>query len=62
MATFIPGKVNAKRRRAVMQAALSTAREKRGARHANQVANNQHPVASVPSLHVMDGTKGNGQN
>jgi len=62
MATFIPGKPTAKRRRAAMQAALSVARENRGDKHADQVAHNQHPVASTPSPHVMDGTKGNGQN
>jgi len=62
MATFIPGKTTSKRRRAAMQAALRTARESRAARHADQVAHNQHPVASTPSPHVMDGTKGNGQN
>lgn len=62
MASFVSGKITVKRRHAAMQAALKTARKARVKRRAVQIAGNVHPVASTPSPHVMDGTKGNGHN
>lgn len=62
MASFIPGKVTVKRRRAAMQAALFTARQDRADRRAAQVLADINYSASPPNSDAEDGTEGDGRN
>jgi hypothetical protein len=62
MATFIPGKVTVRRRRAAMQASLFHARENRADRLEAQIKANIHYVASTPNPDAESGTEGDGRN